>query len=232
MNGEGGNGLERILLVEDDPRIGSLLKRGLETEGYAVKVAADGDEGLEEGRTGEFELLILDLMLPKKSGLEICRELRRSKLSVPVLMLTAMDALEDKIKGFGAGADDYLTKPFALEELLARVKALLRRRGEYRDTDMLRVGDLVLDRKSHEVNRDGVPIELTAKEFALLEYLMRNPNQVLSRYLILERIWEYSLEVNTNVVDVTIRRLRQKIDEGREHPLIHTIRGTGYKIKE
>ncbi len=218
--------------MEDDPRIGSLLKRGLETEGYVVKVAADGEEGLEEGRTGEYDLLILDLMLPKKSGLEVCRELRRGKLLVPVLMLTARDALEDKIKGFGAGADDYLTKPFALEELLARVRALLRRRGEFQDTDILRVGELVLDRKSHEVSRDGFHIELTAKEFALLEYLMCHPNQVLSRYLILERIWDYSLEVNTNVVDVTIRRLRQKIDEGRGHPLIQTIRGAGYKIKE
>lgn len=217
--------------MEDDQRIAGLLKRGLETEGYAVKVAADGEDGLAEGGTGEYELVILDLLLPHKSGLEVCLELRRNKRQVPVLMLTAMDALEDKIKGFGAGADDYLTKPFALEELLARVRALLRRRGAYRDNDVLQVGDLVLDCQSHEVSRGGGSIQLTAKEFALLEYLMANPNRVLSRYLILDRIWDHSPEVNTNVVDVTIKRLRQKIDEGRGHPLIHTIRGAGYKIK-
>jgi len=171
------------------------------------------------------------VMLPGLDGLELARRLRAEHLSVPILMLTARDALHDRLRGFDAGADDYLPKPFAFEELLARLRAITRRAGATPEDDRLVVGDLVLDRRSHEVTRAGRPLDLSPKEYALLEYLMRHPGQVLSRTLILERVWDYGFDSFANVVDATIRRLRKAVDEGFEQPLIHTVRGVGYKIK-
>jgi two-component system OmpR family response regulator len=222
----------RVLLIEDDPRIVSFLKRGLEAERYQVDTALNGEEGLDMSRGVRYDLIILDLTLPLKGGMEICRELRKEKNSTPILMLTAKDTLQDKVDGLRMGADDYLTKPFAFEELLARLNALLRR-GEYKEiSGTLRVADLILDRDSHEVKRGSQLIVLTAKEFALLEYLMRHPNKVLSRTSILEQVWGYHHDTLTNVVDVYIRYLRKKVDQDHEKKLIQTVRDIGYKISD
>jgi DNA-binding response OmpR family regulator len=220
-----------LLVVEDDRSLADLLRRGLTQERHVVDVAHDGDEGLERAESGAYDALILDVMLPGLDGLELARRLRAEHLSVPILMLTARDALHDRLRGFDAGADDYLPKPFAFEELLARLRAITRRAGLAPEDDRLVVGDLALDRRAHEVTRAGRPIDLSPKEYALLEYLMRHPGQVLSRTLILERVWDYGFDSFANVVDATIRRLRKAVDEGFDTPLIHTVRGVGYKIK-
>ncbi|MCG3115527.1 MAG: response regulator transcription factor [Candidatus Manganitrophus sp. SA1] len=219
-----------ILLVEDDERIVSFVKRGLEAEHYSVDVAHDGQEAIDMARAIRYRLIILDLVLPLKSGSEVCLRLREEQIETPILMLTAKDTLEEKVEGLRIGADDYLTKPFAFEELLARMKALLRR-GPYREESQdLRVADLVLSRETHEVRRAGDLIALTAKEFALLEYLMSHPNKVMSRTSILEKVWGYHYDTLTNVVDVYIRYLRKKVDEGYPKKLIQTVRDIGYKI--
>ena len=221
----------RVLVVEDDRSLGELLRRGLTQERHVVEVAADGLDGLERAEVGSFDAIILDIMLPGIDGLEIARRLRRQGVATAILMLTARDALNDRLRGFDAGADDYLPKPFAFEELLARLRAVTRRGGVPLEEDRLVVGDLVLDTKAHEVRRAGDLIPLTPREFSLLEYLMRHPGQVLSRTLILERVWDYGFDSFANVVDATIRRLRKVVDEGYEQPMIHTVRGVGYKIK-
>ena len=220
-----------LLIVEDDRALADLLRRGLTQERYIVDVVHDGHNGLEQAGSGVFDAVILDVMLPGIDGLEVSRRLRADGAIIPILMLTARDALRDRLRGFDAGADDYLPKPFAFEELLARVRAILRRSGSPAEDDRLVVGDLVLDRRGHEVTRGGRPIDLSPKEFALLEYLMRHPGQVLSRTLILERVWDYGFDSFANVVDATIRRLRRAVDEEFPTPLIHTVRGVGYKIK-
>jgi DNA-binding response OmpR family regulator len=221
----------KVLLVEDDARVADFLQRGLRAEGYAVVVARTGPEGLTLGRTGEPDLIILDRMLPGMEGLEVCQQLRAAGSKVPILMLTALDTTEEKVEGLTVGADDYLSKPFAFDELLARMTSLLRRAGDYRQTpDRLEVADLILDRQSLKVQRGGRVVELTAKELALLELLMRAPGRVLSRARILSAVWGASTDPLTNVVDVYIRRLRAKIDDGSPRPLIRTVRGHGYKI--
>jgi len=220
-----------LLLVDDDERIVRFVKRGLEAEGYQIDVARDGEEGLEYGRSN-YHLIILDLLLPGKNGTEVCHLLRRKGISTPILMLTAKDTLQDKIEGLQTGADDYLTKPFAFEELLARVQALLRR-GTYQEVpSAFQIQDLYLNKETHEVTRAGQPLSLTSKEFALLEYLMSHPDRPLSRTMILEQIWGYHHDTLTNVVDVYIRYLRNKVDKGFPHKLIHTVRNVGYKIAE
>jgi len=210
-----------ILVVEDERRLAHLLRRVLLEERHTVDVAADGEQGLDMGGSDTYDLIILDLMLPGRDGLEVCRELRAGGVKAPVLMLTARGAVEDRVSGLNAGADDYLVKPFAMEELLARVSALLRRRG--RDLD-------VAPELRHEARRSARAIELTAKEFALLEYLMRHPGQALTRTQITDHVWRYDLEALSNVVDIYIHYLRDKIDRGFPRPLIKTVRGVGYKI--
>lgn len=220
-----------VLVVEDDHSLADLLRRGLTQESHIVDVVYSGTEGLARAESDVYDALVLDVMLPGIDGLEVARRLRADHSALPILMLTARDALHDRLRGFDAGADDYLTKPFAFEEMLARLRAITRRSGRPVEEDKLAVGDLVLDRRAHEVIRGNRPIELSPKEFALLEYLMRHPGQVLSRTLILERVWDYGFDSFANVVDATIRRLRRAVDEGFETPLIHTVRGVGYKIK-
>lgn len=221
----------RILLVEDDKKVASFIRKGLEEEGYAVDVAADGEAGLFMGLDLLHDLIILDVMLPKKPGFQVLRELRQAKVATPVLMLTARDTVEDKVQGLDAGADDYLTKPFVFAELLARVRALLRRRAEAR-SPRLQVADLVLDPATRSVTRDGQPITLTNREFALLEYLMRNAGRVLTRTAITEHVWDYDFDSGTNVIDVYVNYLRKKIDAGHEPKLLHTVRGAGYVLRE
>src|SRR5579884_878481 len=220
-----------LLIVEDDRALADLLRRGLSQERYIVDVVHDGYQALERAGSGVFDAVVLDVMLLGVDGLEVSRRLRADGAVLPILMLTARDALHDRLRGFDAGADDYLPKPFAFEELLARIRALLRRTGAPSEEDRLVVGDLVLDRRGHEVTRAGRAIDLSPKEFALLEYLMRHPGQVLSRTLILERVWDYGFDSFANVVDATIRRLRKAVDEEFPTPMIHTVRGVGYKIK-
>ena len=223
-----------ILLVEDDERIVQFLKRGLKTEGYRVEVAGTGREALDLAASVDFPLIILDRGLPDMNGREVCEKLRRLGVGTPILMLTAMDTVEDKVAGLRSGADDYLTKPFAFEELLARIETLLRRRGGEPKTETaeLRVADLSLNRETHEVRRGTRAIELTPKEFALLDYFMSAPGKVLSRTRILERVWGYNADPLTNVVDVYIRQLRRKIDDGFEDKLFKTVRGYGYKMED
>ncbi len=225
-------GYMTILLIEDDERIISFLERGLKAEGLGITVARNGPDGFEMGRSDEYALIILDLMLPGMHGKEICQELRANGVRTPILMLTAMDSLEDKVSGLRLGADDYLSKPFAFTELLARIEALLRRSGGYAEkSSVLRVGDLTFDRETLEVRRGDRQIELTAKELALIEFLMSAPGRVMSRARILDAVWGYSTDPLTNVVDVYIRRLRSKIDDGEPVFLIKTVRGYGYKIE-
>ncbi|HZS93865.1 MAG TPA: response regulator transcription factor [Chloroflexota bacterium] len=220
----------RILVVEDDREVAELLRRGLTQEQHIVDLAYDGIEGLRQAQQGNHDAIVLDVMLPGIDGLEVADRLRRQGNVTPILMLTARDALDDRLRGFDAGADDYLPKPFAFEELLARLRAITRR-GQQVEDDRLIVGDLVLDRRAHEVTRAGKRLSLSPKEYALLEYLMRNQGQALSRTLILERVWDYSFDSFANVVDATIRRLRKAVDEGFDQQLIQTVRGVGYKIK-
>ena len=219
----------RILLVEDERQIADFIVRGLAENGYSVDVAHDGEEALHWPEVAEFDIIILDVMLPSVDGVEVCRTLRRQGLRTAILMLTARDAVEDRVRGLDSGADDYLIKPFAFAELLARLRALSRREPVLLGTE-LKVGDLVLDTTTRQVTRTGASVELTAKEFALLECLMRHPNQVLSRTVIAEHVWNYDFDNATNVIDVHVKNLRKKIDEGFEPKLIHTVRGVGYRI--
>lgn len=221
----------RILVVEDDKKVAGFIKKGLEEETYAVDVAYDGEDGLHFGSEGQYDLIILDIMLPKIDGLEILSQLRDQGKDTPILLLTAKDAVDDKVTGLNKGADDYLTKPFAFSELLARVRVLLRR-GKAEVKTTLMILDLTLDLVSHKVNRGGDEIELTGKEYGLLEYFMRNQEKVLTRTMIAEHVWDYNFDTFTNVIDVYINHLRKKIDKGRELKLLHTLRGVGYVMKK
>jgi len=221
----------RILVVEDEKKIAALIKRGLKEEGYAADIAEDGIEGEFLAATNQYDAIILDIMLPKMDGVSLCKSLRAKKISTPIIMVTAKDAVSDKVEGLDSGADDYLTKPFAFEELLARVRSLLRKH-ENQLTTKLNVGPLELDLVSHKVARDGKEIALTTKEYALLEYLMRNAGSVITRTMISEHVWDINFDTDTNVIDVYINYLRKKIDDGFKKELIHTIRGRGYVIKE
>ena len=220
----------RILLIEDEQKVSALLKRGLTSERYAVDVASDGIEGLELAETYPYDLMILDLMVPRLSGAEVLQRVRRKNTFLPVLVLTARDSIDDKVKLFELGADDYLTKPFAFAELLMRVRALLRR-GPVNRSSTLRVGELELDRLTQQVRRAGRRIELTAKEYALLEYLAANPGRVFSRTMIIEHVWDQSFDGITNIVDVYVRHLRSKVDSGQGVSYIRTVRGSGYMIR-
>jgi len=220
----------RILIVEDEAKVASLIKKGLEEEGYAADVASDGEEGLSMLQMNVYDAAVLDLMLPKLDGIELIKKVRAKNMNIPVLMLTARDTLDDKVMGLDAGADDYLTKPFAFEELLARVRSLLRR-GRAEIT-VLKVDGLTLDPATRKVKREGADIVLTAKEFSLLEYMMRNPGRPLSRTNLSEHVWDINFDRSTNVVDVYINFLRNKVDKGFDKKLIHTVRGVGYMIKE
>lgn len=220
----------RILLVEDDKRVSSFIRRGLREEDYTVDVAEDGEQGLFLAQTGEYDLMILDLMLPKRSGLDMLQTLRSDKMATPILILTAKDEVEDKVKGLHAGADDYLTKPFKFEELLARIHALLRRRGDMLPT-VLRVGNLELDTLRHRVTRAGRELKLTSREYALLEFLMRHTNEVVTRTMISEHVWEHDFDSLTNVIDVHVARLRRKVDDDFPTKLLQTIHGKGYILQ-
>jgi len=221
----------RILIVEDEKKVARFIQQGLEEERYAVEIAQDGEEGLRKAKAGEFELLIVDVMMPKMSGLELTRTYRQGGGSAPILMLTAKIATDDKVAGLDSGADDYLTKPFAFAELLARVRSLLRR-GTLEKSTMLSVADLELDTVSHKARRGGLTIDLTAKEYALLEFFLRNKERVLSRTIISEHIWAYNFDTGTNLIDVYVNHLRSKIDSGFGIKLIHTVRGVGYVLRE
>jgi DNA-binding response OmpR family regulator len=221
----------RVLVVEDEKKIAEFIRRGLAEQGYAVDVAVDGEEALDWPSVAEFDLIILDVMLPVRDGIEVCRTLRQRGLHTPVLMLTARDAVEDRVAGLDSGADDYLVKPFAFAELLARLRALTRRQPAVLGS-LLRVGDLVLDTTTRKMSRAGAEMDLTTKEYAVLEYMMRHPNQVLSRTMLAEHVWSYDFDNASNVIDVHIRNLRRKIDDRFPAKLIQTVRGSGYRISD
>ncbi len=218
-----------MLVVEDEPQIADFIARGLKENGFSVEMAADGAEAEQWPAVAEFDVIILDIMLPEIDGIEVCRRLRKQGLQTPILMLTARDAVEDRVLGLDSGADDYLVKPFAFAELLARVRALGRREPVLQGNE-LRVGDLAIETLTRRVTRGSQDIDLTAKEFALLEYLMRHPNQVLTRTTIAEQVWSYDFDNLTNVIDVHIKNLRRKIDNGPGPKLIQTVRGAGYRV--
>jgi len=220
----------RLLVVEDEKKVASFIKKGLEEEHYAVDIAEDGETGLYMAEVNEYDLIVLDLMIPKIDGLEVLKRLRANKNNVPILILTARDSVEDRVKGLDGGCDDYLTKPFAFVEFLARVRALLRRENVEKEP-FLKIADLSLSLVTHKVTRSGKEIELTSKEYALLEYFMRNPDKVLTRAMISEHVWDYHFDSLTNVIDVYVNYLRKKIDRDYEPKLIHTIRGVGYMMK-
>ena len=220
-----------ILVVEDEERLGRVLRRSLQANRHAVDVATEGETGLAAALGGGYDLLILDLGLPDLDGLEVCRRLRAAGVGTPVLVLTARDEVEDRVRGLDAGADDYLGKPFALAELLARVRALARRPPEPRGERELQVADLVLDVAGHRARRGGRPIALSAKEFALLDYLMRHAGQVFTRQQIIEHVWRYDFEGMDTIVDTYIHYLREKIDAGTPQRLVHTVRGVGYVLR-
>jgi len=219
----------RILVIEDNPKMALAIKKGLCEHGYAVDVAHTGFEGEELGADASYDLVLLDLMLPDRDGVEVCRNLRRREIGAPIIMLTALSSTEDKVEGLDAGADDYITKPFEFDELLARVRALLRR-GEATEGRTLTCDDLKLDLYARKAQRADGEWELSNREFALLEYLMRNPNRVLSRAQIGEKVWDMNFEPTSNVIDVYISSLRKKIDRGHDRPLIHTIKNAGYRF--
>jgi len=221
----------RILVVEDERKVASFIQKGLAEEGYAVDVAHDGEDGLAMALDGVHDLVVLDIMLPKRDGLSVLRELRNRRIQTPVLLLTARDAVPDRVAGLDAGADDYLVKPFAFDELLARIRALLRRRGGDRAA-VLAAAELTLDPATREVRRAGKKIDLTPKEYALLEYLLRNKGRVLNRALIAQHVWDYDFDTATNVIDVYINYLRKKVDAEFAPRLIHTVRGAGYVLRE
>jgi two-component system copper resistance phosphate regulon response regulator CusR len=221
----------RLLIVEDDRKVAEFVARGLRAERFAVDLSYDGLEGLSYADTYEYDLAILDLMLPTLSGSELLQRIRQRKPDLPILVLTARDATEEKVQHFEAGADDYLTKPFDFAELLVRVKALLRR-GPVNRASVIRVADLEIDRLTMSVRRAGRRIDLTGKEYSLLEYLAQNPGRVFSRTMILEHVWDQSFEGATNIVDVYVRHLRSKIDDAFDYKLIYTVRGVGYSVRQ
>lgn len=220
-----------ILVVEDEKRLANLIRRALEEESHVVDVTYDGAEALDMAQATDYDLLVLDLMLPHMDGIEVCRRLRAAGKDVRILMLTAKDAIEDRVLGLESGADDYLIKPFSFSELLARVKALSRRQVQPQAEQELAVGDLVLDLARHEARRGDKTIELTAKEFQLLEFLMRNAGHVLTRTQILDHVWGYNFDSFSNVVDIYVHYLRNKVDRGFSEPLIKTVRGVGYSLR-
>lgn len=220
----------RILVIEDEKKVSSFIKRGLEQESYAVDIAEDGIEGQHMAEVNEYDAIILDIMLPKKNGLDVLKDVKAAGVKTPILLLTARDTVDDRVKGLDLGADDYLTKPFAFEELLARLRVLMRRGGS--GTPMLKFADLSLDPATRRARRGETEVELTVKEYALLEYLLRNPNRVLTRTLIAEHVWDQSFDSETNVVDVYVNHLRSKIDKDFPTKLIHTVRGVGYVLKD
>ena len=221
----------RILLIEDEKKVADIIERGLKAERYAVDVCYDGQSGWDAAEAFNYDLVVLDLMLPKLSGTEVLEKIRRKNQQVPVLILTARDAVADKVKNFEMGADDYLTKPFAFAEFLLRVKALLRR-SSANPAAVVRVADLEIDRLSQNVKRGGKKIELTAKEYSLLEYLATNPGRVFSRTMIIEHVWDQSFQGLTNIVDVYIRHLREKLDDESPVKLLRTVRGVGYSLND
>ena len=221
----------RVLIVEDEKKVAAFIKKGLEEETYAVDVAYNGEDGLHMGLENQYDLIILDLMLPIINGLEVLSRLRKNKTDTPILLLTAKDSVEDKVTGLNTGADDYLTKPFAFSELLARIRVLLRR-GKAETKTVLQIKGLSLDLVSHKVKRNDEEIELTGKEYSLLEYFMRNQGKVLTRTMIAEHVWDYNFDTFTNVIDVYVNHLRKKIDKGYPEKLLHTLRGVGYIMKE
>jgi DNA-binding response OmpR family regulator len=225
------NGAMRVLVVEDEQRLARLLRRVLEEEHYVVDLAFDGATGEEMARDASYDFIILDVMLPERDGLTVCRGLRKAGIATPVLMLTARDAVNDRVAGLDAGADDYLVKPFAFAELLARLRSLARRRTGELAQARLEAGGLSMDLLRHEVTRDGKPIELTAREYALLEYLLRHQGQVLTRTQLLNGVWQYDADTASNVVDIYINYLRDKIDRGFPAKLLHTVRGVGYVLR-
>jgi heavy metal response regulator len=221
----------RVLIVEDEQKIAAFIKKGLQEEYYAVDVAYDGEAALDYAASVEYDLIVLDILLPKLDGLAVCRELRHSGIETPILMLTARDTVDDRVTGLDSGADDYLVKPFSFKELLARLRALSRRPPSVQDP-VLGLADLQVNTVSHTVQRGGRSIELTPKEYSLLEYLLRHVNQVLSRTIIAEHLWNEEFYSESNVVDVYVRNLRRKIDDDYPLKLIHTVRGVGYKLAE
>jgi heavy metal response regulator len=221
----------KILLVEDEKKVASFIKRGLEEEHFTVDVAYDGESGEFMALTSEYDLIILDILLPKKNGFEVLKSLRANGIQTPILILTAKGSIDDKVEGLNSGADDYLTKPFAFAELIARIRSLLRRTSSEK-SNIIKVADLELDTVKHIAKRGEKIIELTAREYSLLEYFMRNKVRVLTRTMIAEHIWDYHFDTGSNIIDVYVRRLRKKIDEGFPKKLIHTIRGVGYIIKK
>lgn len=221
----------RLLVVEDEIHLQNIIKKRLVREHYSVDACGDGKEALDYLEMTEYDGVILDIMLPGMSGIEVLKHIRKEGNHVPVLFLTARDGIPDRVEGLDCGADDYLVKPFAFEELLARIRVMLRRKQEV-PTDELTLADLVVDVRSHQVTRAGKPVELSGKEFAVLEYLMRNQGKVLSREQIEHHVWDYDYEGASNMVDVYIRYLRKKLDEGQEKKLIHTVRGAGYVMRE
>ncbi len=220
----------RILIVEDERKLAGVVKRGLEEQGFAVDVAYDGEQGLCLAEYEPYDLIVLDVMLPKIDGYSVCRALRAKQRNMPVLMLTARDTVDDRVAGLDSGADDYLIKPFAFRELLARVRALLRRDGYSKDP-VLRVADIELDTVTHEVRRSGALVELTSKEYTVLEYFLRNPNRVLTRTQIAEHVWDYDFVAMSNIVDVYVGYLRRKLNDDHDPRLLYTIRGAGYQLR-
>ena len=221
----------KILIVEDEARVAGFVKKGLEEQGFAVDVCEHGDEGYERARTQAYDVILLDIMLPGRDGLSILSNLRAQKQNVPVVLLTARSELDERVQGLNLGADDYVTKPFFLEELVARIHAVARRRGGEQGT-LLQSGDLVVNLVTREVRRGGQAIALTPRELHLLEVLLRTPGRVFTRTQLLERVWGYDFDPQTNLVDVNVQRLRKKIDAGSEEPLLETVRGVGYRIRK
>ena len=221
----------KILLVEDEKKVAAFLKKGLEEEYYSVDVAYDGKDGYAKATGYEYDLMIFDIMLPYKDGITLLKEIRLKEITAPILLLTAKSQIENKVTGLDAGADDYLTKPFAFEELLARIRSLLRRK-EREKSIQLKAGDLILNTQSHKVTRSGSEIILTPKEYSILEYLLRNKNKVISRIKLTEHVYEYNFDPETNVIDVYINKLRNKIDKDYTQQILHTVRGVGYLIKD
>ena len=223
----------KILIIEDEKKISALIRKGLEEDKYSVDDAFDGEKGEQLARKQSYDLIILDIMLPKKDGIQVLDSLRKEQIETPVLMLTAKGTVEDRVKGLDTGADDYLVKPFAITELLARVRSLLRRKkGAEKSATTLTIADLTLDLVARKVIRSGKLIDLTSKEFSLLEYFIRNKNKTLNRSTITEHIWNYNFDTGTNIIDVYINHLRTKIDGGFQTKLLHTIRGVGYVLKD
>lgn len=221
----------RILVVEDEKKVSTFIKRGLEEEGFSVEAAFDGEEGVRKAESQTFDLILMDVMLPKMDGLAAIKYLREKNIMTPVLCLTARDSVDDKVTGLDIGADDYLAKPFAFVELVARCRSLIRRGSNDRGAE-IHFADLRLDPVTHKVWRSGDEITLTSKEYALMEYFMRNPNRVLTRQMIAENVWDYSFDSFTNIIDVYVNYLRNKIDQKYDKKLIHTVRGAGYALKE